>query len=555
MAGIRINTKEIKESFKVFLKSFWGEILLCILLFALVEFNIHNVFEYDDYIFAYYPILIIFTYILNMLLKNNWRILYYISVFTFVPLLFLDLEYTVFTVSYYFGLLLSGFALVACKRCNDNRAFARNFVKTLLDLLFSFIAYNIFAGVVCVIILSVEYIFNLPDFRYYDDIYLFALIVVFPLTFFFMHMHKPRDEWDMPRFVSVIVNYIICPAIIIYTAILYLYFIKIAVEWELPKGNIAFMVMGYFIIALMGRMLYGMSNRHIYNWFFDRYSIISVPPIILFWIGLIYRIKLYSLTESRVYLLAAGVLMCVIVLMLLSKKYGRYQLMLLIAAAFIVVLTYIPGISAKNIGIISQKQRMEKYIKELSLKDKNNGFLITDSIYLDKIAEDSVKREMYYQLQSCYDYLKEQEGSEEVENQYGICVDLKTREINVVSYQCLYYNGNFNTSDYPFFQGTLFRERDDKRYSLVREDGFLIVKIGGREVLRADVQKKLDKYTYNQTDLPSDLFIFQNDSLRIIISEISVYEEQPGKMEYNRADGVSLFKKSDYGNGNPPIGN
>lgn len=551
---IRINTQGIKESFKVFLKSYIAEVILCIILFALLEFNIHHVFKYDDYIFAYYPMLVIFTYVLNMLLKNKWRILYYISIFTFVPLLFLDLKHSVFTVSYGFGLLLSGFALVACRRCTTNNAFARNFVKTLLDLLFSFIVYNIFSGTVCVIILSVEYIFNLPEFRYYTDIYSFAIVVMFPLVFFFMQMHKPGDQWDMPRFIEIIVNYIICPAIIIYTAILYMYFIKIAVEWELPKGGIAFMVMGYFIVALMGKMLCSISKRHMYDWFFSRYSIISVPPVVLFWIGLIYRVKIYSLTESRVYLLAAGILMCIIMIMLLSKKYGKYRLMLLIASAFIVILTYIPGISAKSIGIMSQKERLYTYIKELSLTD-NKGFLISDSIFLRRIAEDSIRREVYYQMQSCYDYLKEQEGREEVEKRYGVCMDLETAKDGPVKYRELYYADNFDTADYPFYIGSpSFRGNGNKEYTLHENGSGLVVKFNNREALIANVQQQLDKLKYSQEEIPSGLFIYQNDSLRIIIGEINVSEGPGRKMEYNRSYGVALFKKSVDRKGNPSTG-
>lgn len=553
---IKINVDSILESFKVFLKSFPAEIILCLVLFVFLELNLHHVLKYDEYIFAYYPMLIIFTYVLNMLLKNNWRILYYISIFTFIPLLFVELEHYLFTVSYCFGLLLSGFALVACKKYGSNEAFARGFVKTLVDLLCGFIAYNIFAGVVCIIILSVQYIFNLPEFRYYADIYFFTVIVIFPMIFFFMQMYKSRDEWNMPRFIEIIVNYIICPAIIIYTAILYLYFIKIAVEWELPKGGIAFMVMGYFIVALMGKMLCSISDRQIYNWFFDRYPLISVPPIILFWIGLIYRINLYSLTELRVYLLAAGVLMCILVLMLFSKKYGQYRLMLLVASAFIVVLTYIPGISAKNIGIMAQKERLDNYIKELSLKDTNTGFLITDSIYLDKIAADSVKRETYTQLQSCYDYLKDQEGRKEIEKQYGICVELKTGKGDPGIFRELFYAGDFDTADYPLYLGSLsFMEIENKEYTFQREDGILRIKFNNYEILKADIQQRLEKLKYSQEKYPADLFVYQNDSLRIIINKINVSEYPGRKMECRGVYGVNLFKRSIDRQGDPSVGN
>ena len=114
----------------------------------------------------------------------------------------------------------------------------------------------------------------------------------------------------------------------------------------------------------------------------------------MYWIGSIYRIRIYSFTESLFYLMVAGVLMTLFVLMLFWKRTRHYQLMALIFGAAIILFTYIPGISAKSIGLNCQKQRLQEVIRELKLTDATTGKLI-DKIDMTRIKQDSLLCEKY----------------------------------------------------------------------------------------------------------------------------------------------------------------
>ena len=129
------------------------------------------------------------------------------------------------------------------------------------------------------------------------------------------------------------------------------------------------MVLALAIFAMAGHMFQLLVSKNIYGWFYSHFSWIAIPPLILFWVGTIERITTYSFTASRVYLFISGILMTFYIFFLFSRKIGNYQLMAVVSSICIVILTFIPGISARSIGIHSQKQRLERYISRLDMLD------------------------------------------------------------------------------------------------------------------------------------------------------------------------------------------
>ena len=123
---------------------------------------------------------------------------------------------------------------------------------------------------------------------------------------------------------EMLLNYIVTPALLIYAAILYLYMAKILVTWTLPEGGVAYLVFGFTLFALAVQALQPLLQKRMYDWFFDRFSLISLPTQVLFWIGVLRRTGEYGLTEPRVYLLVSGGLMTLCVVLFLARRTGRY---------------------------------------------------------------------------------------------------------------------------------------------------------------------------------------------------------------------------------------
>ena len=233
----------------------------------------------------------------------------------------------------------------------DNRSFAAHALHVVTQMFFGLLISGILTLAMLAIVYSFLYIFGLMK---NEDIVLylteFIWFVLAPQICFTLIRQNEYKVTEPAKVLCHILNYIISPAIIIYTVILYVYFIKIVFEWDLPKGGIAWMVMAFMAVSLAGRIAQSILSQRYFDWFYRYFTLIAIPPLIMYWIGSIYRIRIYSFTESRFYLLVAGVLMTLFVLMFFKKLSRRYQLMTLIMGVAIILFTYIPGISAKSIG-------------------------------------------------------------------------------------------------------------------------------------------------------------------------------------------------------------
>ena len=162
---------------------------------------------------------------------------------------------------------------------------------------------------VIAIVASFFYIFGIDEPKHlYEHIIQFIWFVLAPQVCCTL-IRQNEDEVTEPfKILRLILNFILSPAVIIYTVILYTYFIKIVFEWDLPKGGVAWMVMAFITATLVGRVAQSILSQRYYDWFYNRFTLIAIPPLIMYWIGSIYRIRLYSFTESRFYLMVAGLL-------------------------------------------------------------------------------------------------------------------------------------------------------------------------------------------------------------------------------------------------------
>ena len=184
------------------------------------------------------------------------------------------------------------------------------------------------------------------------------------------------------RILDVLLNYIVTPALLIYTAILCLYMVKILVTWSLPEGGVAYLVFGFTLLALGVKALQPLLQKRMYDWFFDRFSLVSLPTQLLFWIGVLRRTNEYGLTEPRVYLLVCGGLMTLCVLLFLSRRTGRYLYVGLAGFVCFAALAYLPVLEPQRIATGSQVRRAVRVAKQLNMLD-GEGRLQLDAFVPD----------------------------------------------------------------------------------------------------------------------------------------------------------------------------
>ncbi len=468
---------------------------------------------------------------------NRWA--YYVSFFIFLPLMMLDLKPFLWTYGFTFTYVLAAILLIIGNRELDNRSFAAHALHVATQIFFGLLISGLLYMAVLAICASFFYIFGIDEPQYfYEHIAQFVFLVLASQICCTL-VRQNEDVVEEPfKILRIILNFILSPAVIIYTVILYTYFIKIVFVWDLPKGGVAWMVMGFITVALIGRVAQSILSHRYYDWFYNRFSFIAIPPLIMYWIGSIYRIRLYSFTESRFYLMVAGVLMTLFVLMLFHKRTRRYQLMALIFGAAIILFTYIPGISAKSIGLHCQKQRLTELISELKLTDAKTGKL-NDDIDTWSIKQDSMMCERYKDVSSVIKYVRDGIGDKEFEAKYG--------KWSHSEYSFSYAKAkDRDYSDYdsysrrnPVELGEYTIMLPSKAYQCNYNDTTVIVTLNKDTVLEYPIQKIVSQ-DRSLLRHPEPLLTYRNDSLMLILEGICIRDSVITDVRYY---GLQLFRK------------
>ena len=474
---------------------------------------------------------------------NHWA--YIASSFLFLPLMALDLKPFLWTYGFGFTYVLAGILLIVGNKRMNNRPFAAHALHVVTQLFFGLLITGILNLAVLAIVASFFYIFGIDEPKHlYEHIIQFIWFVLAPQVCCTL-IRQNEDEVSEPfKVLRLILNFILSPAVIIYTVILYTYFIKIVFEWDLPKGGVAWMVMAFITAALVGRVAQSILSQRYYDWFYRYFTLIAIPPLIMYWIGSIYRIQLYSFTESRFYLMVAGVLMTLFVLMLWKERTRRYQLMALIFGAAIILFTYIPGISAKSIGLSCQKQRLAQLISDMKLTDPKTGKLNDEIEDMRRIKQDSLLCEQYKDVTSVIDYVRHEIGTDEFKKQYG--------EWSHSEYSFNYNNKkdksiisvyNENTNSYTRRKPVELDEYTimlpQKAYEYDFDDQKVTIKQDKKTVLEYPINAMIRKDTM-LLHHPEQLLTYRNDSLMLILEGICIKDTVVTDVRYY---GLQLFKK------------
>ncbi len=490
----------------------------------------------SDILMLFVPLMVL-TFWLHRV--NRWA--YFASFFLFLPLMALDLKPFLWTYGFGFTYVLAAILLIVGNRRMDNRPFAAHALHVVTQLFFGLLITGILNLAVMAIVASFFYIFGIEEPKHlYEHIIQFIWFVLAPQVCCTL-IRQNEDEVSEPfKVLRLILNFILSPAVIIYTVILYTYFIKIVFEWDLPKGGVAWMVMGFVTVALIGRVAQSILSQRYYDWFYNRFTLIAIPPLIMYWIGSIYRIRLYSFTESRFYLMVAGVLMTLFVLMLWKERTRRYQLMALIFGAAIILFTYIPGISAKSIGLSCQKQRLTLLISEMKLTDPKTGKLNDEIEDMRRIKQDSLLCEQYKDVTSVIDYVRKEMGTDEFKKQYG--------EWTHSEYSFTYIEDsvNYNASDNFYFRrkpvelGEYTIMLPQKAYQYNFNHQTVTITQGENNVVLSYPIQKVIRQDTMLLHHPEQLLTFRNDSLMLVLEGVCIEDTVVTDVRYY---GLQLFKK------------
>ncbi|MBQ6087439.1 MAG: DUF4153 domain-containing protein [Bacteroidales bacterium] len=308
--------------------------------------------------------------------------------------------------------------LFLINRPKDDKDFGADILGILLRLAKSFFVGGLATLIVLALIASVNYLFdlNLND-RWFSFPAAFILMVIMPLLCCLLVTEK-GPLWHGCRFLKIVVDHILSPALVIYSIILYLYLARIIWHWELPSGGVAYMVLGFLTLGLLCHLMrLQVRDRH-FEWFYKTLPFIAAAPLVLLWIGIARRVGEYGVTETRFFLIVLAALVTLFIILLLFPRSRNFRLMAVILAAAGVLFSLIPCIRAKDFGIRSQRARLENLLPEVLV----DGRIPTDFDY-KALSQDSLQVKAILDARDVWNYLQREMGAEAFKEKYGLYGD------------------------------------------------------------------------------------------------------------------------------------
>ena len=309
--------------------------------------------------------------------------------------------------------LLAVLLLFAGTAPADNETLGRHILHVGKKLAVGLVIGGVMIGIVLAVLGSVSLLFDLNlSSNWYSYSSVFIAMVPMPLLCLSL-ISEEEEPAAGGQFWKILIDYVLSPALVLYTLILYGYIIRILLNWQLPEGGVAYMILAYLGIGLLCYLLrLQIPGRH-FDWFFQAFPFLALAPLVLLWAGSIRRIGDYGLTELRFYLLVLCVLSTLFVLMLFWKRTRSFRWMILLFGTAAVLFTYIPGIRAHDFGIRSQLARFDALLPQLL--DDGKFPKVYD---YRTLRDDSEHRKILLDAFESWMYLQYEMGEEALKKRY-----------------------------------------------------------------------------------------------------------------------------------------
>ena len=286
----------------------------------------------------------------------------------------------------------------------NNQGFTyRNFTN-LFHLGLATAVWLLVFGLVAAILFTITTLFNVEfSYSFYSHFYPSLGIFTQPLFFLVFQQRQAKSEMTLNRIFEILVNFVLAPALMIFTVLLYAYVVQIIFEGVLPKGMLANITLPYLLGGLGVYALRSICAKARWETFFKFYPYLAIVPIVLLWLAIDRRISAYAWTEQRIYLVALATAITIAYAILIVPKARQYRLISGVVMVAIFAMTWV--VNPQEIAYQSQAERFEHLLTKLNLSDGQGK--IRDDVDFDERLENMPKSELkdWKELDSVSDYL------------------------------------------------------------------------------------------------------------------------------------------------------
>lgn len=290
------------------------------------------------------------------------------------------------------------------------------FINIFLTAVFT----GVLVGGVMLAILAVD---NLFDLNFNEDLYpkTFLFLAILGSCFIFLlfndkGLSQLESDSSYPQILKFFTQFVLIPLLLIYVVILYFYFGKILIHWELPRGWVSYLILAYSVVGILALLLvHPLKEDSTKSWvkIFSKVFYYSlVPLLVMLFTAIFTRILEYGYTEARYYVLLLAVWLTAVVLYFIFVKKPTIKFVPVSLFAFGLFALIFPYFNAFSVAKRSQKNELEKVLV-------TNNLLANGKIDFNKKIKNTVADEVANKMDYLYkrfeeDYIYSLLGNEQV---------------------------------------------------------------------------------------------------------------------------------------------
>lgn len=301
----------------------------------------------------------------------------------------------------------------------NNTHFVSEMVNKLVNIGFAFVLAKIIFAALSSITFAITELFNLNSYDYslFERFWVFAIIWAFPVLFLTLENQDSADDSTyLNRIGEMLLNWILSPALIIYTAIIYAYVVYIIARGEMPNGVIANVAFPYLTIGLAIQAVQLLLQNAKWQRFYRYFAYLALLPLALVWYAISIRLSNYGLTETRIYLVIGAITLSICYGLLLVQRFAQYRLFSAVSIAVILISVFF--LDPQKIAFENQIQRLDSYLLKHNLLDKNQK--INKNAVLEYKKSLAKNRDEIERLDSMLRYVGNESTDGQLKQKYGI---------------------------------------------------------------------------------------------------------------------------------------
>lgn len=203
----------------------------------------------------------------------------------------------------------------------------------------------------------------------YSRIWLVTWWWIFPLAYLSLSQRENLFSGRFNELSKILLNWILSPALVIYTLIIYAYAVSILIQGKMPEGMIANVAFPYLMIGIVLYTLQILLDNEKWQKFYRLLPWLNLLPLVMLWYATSIRIHHYGFTQDRVYLLMGAMVLALWNFILLVPKIRQYRL--LAGVLLLALLSNVFVIDANQIAYQDQLARFDNFVKTQQLLDSN----------------------------------------------------------------------------------------------------------------------------------------------------------------------------------------